>query len=101
MSFFDGTMVIHIPLVSPKTVVSNMADSNKKYRASLVAQCLRVHLPMQGMRVRAPVREDPHMPRSGWAREPWPLSLHVRSLRSATGEATTVRGPRTTKKINK
>ena len=38
-----------------------------------------------------------HMPRSGWAREPWPLSLHVRSLCSATGEATTVRGLRTAK----
>uniref|UniRef100_A0A8C9BP13 AP complex subunit beta n=1 Tax=Phocoena sinus TaxID=42100 RepID=A0A8C9BP13_PHOSS len=38
-----------------------------------------------------------HMPRSGWAREPWPLSLRVRSLCSATGEATTVRGPRTAK----
>ena len=36
-----------------------------------------------------------HMPRSGWAREPWPLSLRVRSLCSATGEATAVRGPRT------
>ncbi len=39
-----------------------------------------------------------HMPRSGWAREPWPLSLRVRSLCSATGEATTVRGPCTEKK---
>ena len=39
-----------------------------------------------------------HMLQSGWAREPWPLSLHVRSLCSATGEATTVRGPRTAKK---
>ncbi|XP_049554206.1 2-methoxy-6-polyprenyl-1,4-benzoquinol methylase, mitochondrial isoform X1 [Orcinus orca] len=29
-----------------------------------------------------------HMPRSGWAREPWPLSLRVRSLCSAAGEAT-------------
>ena len=38
-----------------------------------------------------------HMPRSGWAGEPWPLSLRVRSLCSATGEATTVRGPRTAK----
>ena len=27
--------------------------------ASLVAQWLRTHLPMQGTRVRAPVREDP------------------------------------------
>ena len=43
-----------------------------------------------------------HMPRSGWAREPWPLSLRVRSLCSATGEATTVRGPHTAKnKTNK
>ena len=39
-----------------------------------------------------------HMPQSGWAREPWPLSLRVRSLCSATGEATTVKGPRTAKK---
>ena len=39
-----------------------------------------------------------HMPRSGWAHEPWLLSLHVRSLCSATGEATTVRGLRTAKK---
>ncbi len=41
-----------------------------------------------------------HMPRSGWAREPWPLSLRVRSLCSATGEVTTVRGPHTAKKKN-
>ena len=41
-----------------------------------------------------------HMPRSGWAREPWPLSLRVRSLCSA-GEATTVRGPRTAKNKTK
>ncbi|XP_060148194.1 ras-related GTP-binding protein B isoform X2 [Globicephala melas] len=39
-----------------------------------------------------------HMPWSGWACEPWPLSLRVRSLCSATGEATAVRGPRTAKK---
>uniref|UniRef100_A0A8C9DZL0 DNA-directed RNA polymerases I, II, and III subunit RPABC4 n=1 Tax=Phocoena sinus TaxID=42100 RepID=A0A8C9DZL0_PHOSS len=31
----------------------------KRTRASLVAQWLRVRLPMQGTRVRAPVREDP------------------------------------------
>ncbi|TEA40228.1 hypothetical protein DBR06_SOUSAS8210177 [Sousa chinensis] len=42
-----------------------------------------------------------HMPQSGWAREPWPLSLRVRTLCSAMGEATTVRGPRTTKKKKK
>ena len=30
-----------------------------KSGTSLVAQWLRIHLPMQGTRVRAPVREDP------------------------------------------
>ena len=44
---------------------------------------------------------ESHMPRSGWAREPWPLSLRVRSLCSETGEAATVRGPHTTKKKKK
>ena len=39
-----------------------------------------------------------HMPRSGWAREPWPLSLRIRSLCAAMGEATTVRAPCTVKK---
>ena len=42
-----------------------------------------------------------HVPRSGWAREPWPLSLRVRSLCSAMGEAAAVRGPRTTGKKKK
>ena len=36
-----------------------------------------------------------HMPRSDWAREPQLLSLRVWSLRSATGGAAIVRGPRT------
>ena len=40
-----------------------------------------------------------HVPRSGWAREPWPLSLRVRSLCSATGEAAVARGPRIAKKV--
>ena len=39
-----------------------------------------------------------HMPRSGWAREPQLLSLRVWSLRSATREATIVRGLRTAMK---
>ena len=38
-----------------------------------------------------------HMLQSGWAHEPWLLSLHVQSLCSATGEATAVRGLCTTK----
>ena len=60
-------------------------------RDSLVAQWLRVHLLMEGTRVRALVWEDPYMPRSGWACEPWSLSLCEQSVCSATGEATTVR----------
>ena len=35
-----------------------------------------------------------HVPRSSWAHEPQLLSLRVWSLCSATGEATTVGGPR-------
>ena len=69
-------------------------------RASLVAQWLGVCLLRQGTRVREDTGSSPglgrsHMPRSGWAREPQLLSLHVWSLCSATIEATIVRGPRT------
>ena len=39
-----------------------------------------------------------HMPRSDWLRGPQLLSLRVWSLCSATGEAATVRGPRTAMK---
>ena len=39
-----------------------------------------------------------HMPRSNKAREPQLLSLCIWSLCSATGEAATVRGPRTAMK---
>ena len=39
-----------------------------------------------------------YVPRSGWAREPQLLSLRVWSLCPATGEAATVRGPRTAMK---
>ena len=66
--------------------------------ASLVVQWLRICLLMQGTRVRALVWEDPHMPRSNWAREPQLLSLRVWSLCSATREAATVIGPRTAMK---
>ena len=36
-----------------------MNFTKKTCRASLVAQWLRIHLPMQGTRVRALVRENP------------------------------------------
>ena len=57
--------------------------------ASLVARWL-------GVQGSCPGPGRSHMPRSTWAREPWPLSLRVRRLCSATGEATTVRGPQKT-----
>ena len=37
----------------------NAPTERHRLQASLVAQCLRVCLPMQGTPVRAPVREDP------------------------------------------
>ena len=39
--------------------ISPMAHSEKKWRASLVVQWLRIRLSMQGTRVQALVREDP------------------------------------------
>ena len=68
-------------------------------RASLVAQWLRICLPVQGTRVRALVWEDPTCHgATGPAREPQLLSLRVWSPCSATGEAAIVRGPRTAMK---
>ena len=66
-----------------------------------MAQWLRVRLPNAGDMGLCPGLGRSHMPRSGWAREPWLLSLRVRSLCSTTGEATTGRGPRTAKKKKK
>uniref|UniRef100_A0A8C6AMS2 Zinc finger CCHC-type containing 14 n=1 Tax=Monodon monoceros TaxID=40151 RepID=A0A8C6AMS2_MONMO len=73
-------------------------EKSTRRGASLVAQWLRIRLPMQGTWVRALVWEDPTLPRSNWACEPQLLSLRVWSLCSATREAATVRGPRTAMK---
>ena len=70
----------------------------KNNGASLVAQWLRICLPMQGTRVSSPGLGRSHMPRSSWAREPQLLSLRVWSLCSATREAAIVRGPRSAMK---
>ena len=76
-----------------------------------MAQWLRIHLP--GFPGGAVVENLPanagdtgsspglgrsHMPQNSWAHEPQLLSLRVWSLCSATGEAATVRGPRTAMK---
>ena len=45
------------PTLSPG--ISSVKDFIQKYRASLVAQWLRICLPMQGTQVQALVREDP------------------------------------------
>ena len=65
-----------------------------------MAQWLRVCLPMQGTWVRALVWEDPTCrgATGPWAREPQLLTLRVWSLCSATREAATVRGLRTSMK---
>ena len=46
-------------LTPVRTVIIKKNTNNKHWRASLVAQWLRIHLPMQGTRVWALVREDP------------------------------------------
>ena len=70
----------------------------EEIRASLVAQWLRVCLPMQGTRVRALVWEDPTCRGATKPREPQLLSLRVWSLCPAAREAATVKGPRTAMK---
>ena len=42
-----------------KHLITGLPWWHSGYRASLVAQWLRIHLPMQGTRVRTLVREDP------------------------------------------
>ena len=69
---------------------------NRIDRASLVAQWLRIRLPMQGTRVRALIWEDPTC--RGATRPVSHNSLRVWSLCSATGEAAMMRGPRTAMK---
>ncbi|KAJ8793328.1 hypothetical protein J1605_000323 [Eschrichtius robustus] len=66
--------------------------------ASLVAQWLRICLPMQGTRVRALVWEDPTCRGATRPVSHNLLSLRVWSLCSATEEAAIVRGPRTAMK---
>ena len=59
---------------------------------------MRIHLPMQGTRVRALVWEDPTCRRAAGPVSHNLLSLRVWSLCSTTREAAIVRGPRTAKK---
>ena len=67
----------------------------KKSGASLVAQWLRICLPMQGS---SPGLGRSHMPRSNWAREPQLLSLrskaHEPQLLSPRATTTEARVPR-------
>ena len=70
----------------------------KEVGASLAAQWFESPPADAGDTGSCPGPGRSHMTRSGWAREPWPLSLRVQRLCSAMGEATTVRGLRTAKK---
>ena len=97
---------------------------NSGWRASLVVQCLRIHLPMQGTQVRSLVREDPTchgatkpvhhnywactlepVSHNYWACVPQLLSLHAATTEAHAPrahapqrEATAMRSPRTTTK---
>ena len=51
-------MIENIPTCLDKCIIANELK-NRLIGASLVAQWLRICLPMQGTRVRAPVWEDP------------------------------------------
>ena len=77
---------------------SSQLHQNYCMEASLVAQWLRICLPMQGTRVQALVWEDPTCRGAAKNHEPQLLSLRVWSLCSATREAATGKGLRTTMK---
>ena len=53
------TMFIAALFTIARTWKQSKCPSKDEWRASLVAQWLKIHLPMQGTRVRALVREDP------------------------------------------
>ena len=59
----------------PLGAAIHFIDKDTMPRTSLVAQWLKICLPMQGTRVRALVWEDPTC--CNWAREPRLLSLHI------------------------
>ena len=61
---YEYVYVLHISMVSVLSWTAETELLGEKFKnqtdgASLVAQWLRVRLPMQGTRVRALVREDP------------------------------------------
>ena len=100
----------HSPPQNTTLITYPYSHSTAFSRASLVAQWLRICLPMQGTRVRALVREDPTcrgatrpVSHNYWACTLEPTSHsywspRAYSLCSATREATTVRSPRTAMK---
>ena len=93
---FRGLFYIFFSLLSPELM--NWSVLKKRLRASLVAQWLRIRLPMQGTRVRAPVREGltccgatKPMHHNYWACALEPASHNCWSPRATTTEA---RAPR-------
>ena len=108
-SFFSIHLYSSLPLFVcwPHFLLLKIASSNMTWTNGLK------NFPLRGFPGGAVVENPPanagdmgsspglgrsHMPRSNWAHEPHLLSLRVWSLCSATREAATVRGPRTTMK---
>ena len=58
-SVLEGTWMPYIQIMNKLINTNIIYFSRKAIRVSLVAQWLRIHLPMQGTRVRALVQEDP------------------------------------------
>ena len=83
---------------SPEGLNNSFELTEERIRASLVAQWLRICLPMQGDTGSSPGLGRSHMPRSNEAHVPQLLSLRVWSLCSAAREAARVRGPHTAMK---
>ena len=59
LQYSKSTIFLIIALKKKYNRLSCFSVSKKLYRTSLVAQWLRIRLPMQGTRVRALVQEDP------------------------------------------
>ena len=95
---WSGDSFIWFDLRKTFKIVNILVNQDPMARASLVAQWLRIRLPMQGTRVRALIWEDPtcHGATKPVRHNYW--NLCAQSPCSVTREATAMRSPRTTTK---
>ena len=90
---------IHRDASSQRALSKQLGNLTKKQHGGFPGGAVVENLPANaGDAGSSPGLGRSHMPRSNWAREPQLLSLRVWSLCSTTGEAATVRGPRTAMK---